>query len=84
MAKTTTKGAEVSDLEALASRLDAMGQEATELGEERVAKSIGNAAKSARWADKQRQARRQRVGKLVQGMQEKGLTPEQIVAELTR
>jgi hypothetical protein len=61
-----------------------MAVEATELGEERVAKSIGNAAKSARWAEKQRTARLKRVGSLVQAMQAKGLTPEEIIAQLTR
>jgi hypothetical protein len=54
------------------------------LGEEQVVKSIANAAKSARWADKQKALRLKRVGTLVQTMQVKGLSAEEIVAQLTR
>jgi hypothetical protein len=82
MAKQTKS--EVSDLEALAVKLDQLKAEATELSEERVAKSIGNAAKSARWFDKQRQTRLKRVGGMVQAMKAKGLSAEEIVAQLTR
>jgi hypothetical protein len=82
---TTNKEAPpVSDLEALAVRLDAMSGEATEMGEDRLAKTIANAAKSARHYDKQNGARRQKVGKLVMALQAKGLSAEEIVAALTK
>jgi hypothetical protein len=83
MAKASTKTAEVSPLEALAVRLEAMAKEAADLGEERVVKSIGNAAKSCRWFDKQRAVRLKRVGSIVARLKAKGLTAEEIVAKLT-
>ena len=43
--------------------------------------SIGYSVKSAKWAIKQRA---KRVGDLVTAMKARGLTSEQIVAELTR
>jgi len=82
MAKQKTS--DVSELEALAGRLDALQAEASTLGEERVAKSIGNAAKSARWFDKQRSARLKKVGTFIQSLQAKGLSAEEILSQLTR
>jgi hypothetical protein len=52
------------------------------MGEESVAKSIRNAAKSARWFGKQRAARLKRVGGLVADLKAKGLSAEEIVARL--
>lgn len=74
----------VSELEALARRLEALQAEAQTLGEPTVVKCIGYGIKSARWADKQRRARQRRVGALVAKMQADGLTPDEIVARLTR
>jgi hypothetical protein len=71
-------------LESLASRLDAMATEATELGEDRPAKAITKAAKSCRSAMQQRASRFKKVGSLVSNLKAKGLTDAQIVAELTR
>jgi len=83
MAKTTTKTeADKTDLEALAVKLDALAQEATGLGEERVANMIGRAAKSARNADKQRASRQKKFGNIVAALKAKGLTAEEIVAKL--
>jgi hypothetical protein len=73
-----------SELEGLAVRLDAMAEEATGLGEDTVAKSIRNAAKSARWFNQQRAARQKRFGSLVAYYQTEGLTPEQITTRLTK
>lgn len=84
---TTPKAAapvETSELEAVAAKLDAMSAEVAGLGEEQVAKSIANAAKSARWFDKQRQNRVRRVGGLVASMKAKGLSDSEIVAALTK
>jgi hypothetical protein len=75
---------EVSALEALAVRLDAMTQEATHLGEERVAQLVSRAAKSARHTDKQREARFKKVGSIVEALKAKGLSAEEIIAALTR
>jgi hypothetical protein len=72
-----------SPLEAIAGKLAALAEEAKELGEERVAKSIGYSVKSARFADKQRSLRIRRVGGMVERMQAQGLTADQIVARLT-
>jgi hypothetical protein len=52
MAKKETTVEKVSELETLATKLEALAAEATALGEERVAKSIGSAVKSTRWFDK--------------------------------
>jgi hypothetical protein len=71
-------------LESLATRLEAMATEATELGEDRPAKAITKAAKSCRSAMQQRAARFKKVGSLVANLKAKGMTAEQIVAELTR
>ena len=57
--------------------------QATEAGAERVVKSIGYSVKSAKWAIQQRATRAKRVGSLVTAMKARGLTVEQIVAELT-
>jgi hypothetical protein len=73
----------VSELETLAVKLDGLAQEATALGEDAVVKSITTAAKSCRWADKQRQNRLKRVGTIVQTLKEKGLSADEIVARLT-
>jgi hypothetical protein len=83
---TTKKTAEKvnADLESLASRLDAMVAEATGLGEERVAKSIGYAAKSVRYANKQRAMRFKKVGSIIEGLKAKGLSDAEIVAQLTK
>lgn len=80
----TTETNETTALEELAVRLDAMAAEVEETGEEKVAKSIRNAAKSARWVDKQNATRVKRVGNIVKSLQAKGLTPEEIVAQLTK
>ena len=61
-----------AELENLASRLDAIATEATGLGEERVARSIANAAKSARSAIKQRAVRFKRVGSIIEGPERRG------------
>ena len=79
--KTETKP---FDLEALATQLEVLAAQATDAGEEKVARSIGFSVKSARWAIKQRATRAKRVGNLVTAMKAKGLTDAQIVAELTR
>jgi hypothetical protein len=73
----------VTEMEALAVRLDALQQEAAGLGEDGVAKSIGGAAKSARWADKQRVARLKLMGNLVEVLKAKGLSAEEILAHLS-
>jgi len=73
-----------SELESLAVRLDAMAAEAAVLGEEATARVIRSAAKSARWSDKMRAARQKRFGSLVARYQAAGLTPEQIIARLTK
>jgi hypothetical protein len=65
-------------------KLEELAAEATAIGEERVVKSIGNAVKSARWADKQKAFRFKRVGSLVAQLKEKGLSGKEIVAQLTR
>jgi hypothetical protein len=83
MAKQTKTEA-VNDLEELAVRLDGMVGEAEKLGADKAAKTILNAAKRCRWADKQHETRRQKVGKLVVAMKEKGMSPEEIVKELSR
>jgi hypothetical protein len=72
------------DLEALAAQLEALAAQATEAGEEKVARSIGYSVKSARFALKQKAVRVKRVGSLIEGLKAKGLSAEQIVAELTR
>ena len=71
-------------LESLATRLEAMAIEATELGEDRPAKAVTKAVKSCRSAMQQRAIRFKKVGNLVANLKAKGLTAEQIVAELTR
>jgi hypothetical protein len=83
MAKKEATEEKVSELEALAVKLEALVEEATMLGEDRVAKSIGNAVKSARAADKQRTAKVKRVGSLISTMKSKGLSDAEIVAQLT-
>ena len=84
MAKSKdTSAAANTTLEALAAKLDALADEATALGEDRLAKRIGNAAKGARSAAKQRTARLSKLGGLVEALKAKGLTAEQIVAQLT-
>ena len=75
--------AKVTVLEEMAVRLDAMSKEAAAIGEDQVAKAIGNAAKSARWFDKQRQNRVKRVGSLVTTLKAKGLSDSEIIARLS-
>jgi hypothetical protein len=79
--KTETKQ---FDLEALAVQLDGLATEADEAGEERTAKSIRNAAKSARWSEKQRAARLKRIGSTITAMQAKGMSADEIVTALTK
>lgn len=83
-ATTPTTPATVSELEAIAVKLDALATEAGALGEDNVSAAIGRAAKSARWFDKQRANRRKRVGSLVTSMKAKGLSDAEIVAALTK
>ena len=71
------------ELEAMASQLDKLAEQATTLGEEVVAKRCRWAAKSARHANKQRANRLKRVGNMVAGMKEKGLSDTEIIARLT-
>jgi hypothetical protein len=75
---------EVTELETLATKLESLAAEATAIGEDRVAKSIGNAVRSARAADKQKAVRFKRVGSLVTQLKAKGLSDKEIVAQLTR
>jgi hypothetical protein len=63
--------------------LEALQREAADAGEDSAAKSIATAAKSCRWADKQRANRVRRVGNVVASLQSKGLSAEEIVARLT-
>ncbi len=72
-----------SELEALAGKLEALQREATDAGEERAAKSIGNAVKAARWEQKQRAMRMKCAGNVVANLQAKRLTAERVVARLT-
>ncbi len=54
---TKKKGKAGSKLEALAGKLEALQREAADAGEERMAKSIGNAVKSCRWEQTRRRGR---------------------------
>lgn len=78
------KGTTQTELESMAKQLDAMSKEATALGEEKLADRLSRTAKSTRFTERQAQLRRKRVGGLVAKMQAKGLTAEQIVAQLSR
>jgi hypothetical protein len=73
----------MSELEALAAKLESLAEEATTIGEDRVSKSIANAVKSCQWAEKQRGVRLKKVGGIVASLKSKGFTAEQIVARLT-
>ena len=72
------------DLEETAKTLDTLASQAEAAGEERTMKAIQNASRSARASLKQRAVRRERAGKLIETLQARGLSAEQIIAELTR
>jgi hypothetical protein len=71
-------------LGSLTVRLEALAAEALELGEERVAKFVNRAVRSARHADKLNRARRKRVGTLVERLKAQGLSDAEIVAQLSK
>jgi hypothetical protein len=73
-----------SALATIASQLDTLAAQAAELGEPNLQQRIVDAAKAARWADKVGAKRKARMGNLVAALQAKGLTPEQILAQLTQ
>lgn len=79
--KTVT--AEVSPLESIAVRLEAIRAEVEVLGESRPAKQLGYAIKSVRWADKCRAVRVKRVGSMIAALKAQGLTAEEIVSRLS-
>lgn len=83
MAKKTNAPKELTELELIAEKLDQLAEEARGLGEEVVAKSITNSAKSARWNNNIRVAKVKRAGDIVSRMKAKGLTDAEIVAQLT-
>jgi len=76
--------APATPLESLVERLQTIATEAEAIGEAQVAKIVGWAVRSGRRTAKRQANRRKRVGGEVAKLQARGLTPEQIVAELSK